>query len=45
MLDPLLARIDEVLAERMAMLGDAHDEGAGRLDSLSVLGHKSRHPV
>jgi hypothetical protein len=43
MLDPLLARIDEVLAERMAMLADAHDEEAGRLDSL--LGHKSRHPV
>jgi hypothetical protein len=32
MFDPLLARIDEVIAERMALLGGADDEEALRLE-------------
>jgi hypothetical protein len=36
MLDPLLARIDEVLAERMAPLGGAHDEEAERLEGSLI---------
>jgi predicted phage terminase large subunit-like protein len=36
MLDPLLARIDEVLAERMALLGGDNDEEALRLEESLI---------
>jgi predicted phage terminase large subunit-like protein len=36
MLDPLLARIDEVLAERMALLGGDNDDEAQRLEGSLI---------
>jgi hypothetical protein len=36
MLDPLLARIDEVLAERMALLDGGNNEEAERLEGSLI---------